>query len=287
MFNTAAVELTQFERTEIAQKAREDYYSQLMATYQRKSATLSGRKVEFLKKDPSACTEAALLIGGGTLSGAVGGAVVGGILGGVCGSPGGPPGVVLGVAIGAPIGGIIGGIIGGGVAAAYLRPRYLEWCRTETGREFAGQLAIFLSEDKALEHLICPITQLPVIEGVRTPQGQLYEKSEIEAWLEVNESDPLTREPLTKNQLVLDEDASLESIKIFVAFLIDKREETREAAPSLMPGYNKLIADIRTSAMSIYNKKLAVLQKQYREERITYEDFTEQSRKLVEKYLNV
>lgn len=50
----------------------------------------------------------------------------------------------------------------------------------------------------------CAITFYPLQElkdGVRTPDGQLYERSAIEQWIDAHGTNPKTREPLSKTQL--------------------------------------------------------------------------------------
>lgn len=276
-----------FDRVEANNEARERYIQQMMDTYRTREKKLKGRKVEFLRNNKDAKIDVLLIVGGGTASGAIAGGVVGGIVGGVCGSPAGPPGMIVGAAIGVPVGAAIGGAIGTGVAVVYLRPRYQEWCKTEAGREFAGNMRIFLEENSILEHLTCPISQMPVINGVRTPQGHLYEKQEIENWVKENGTDPITRIPLSLSDLKEDETASLEATKNFVNFLKSKREETKKVAPELIEGYDRLITDYREAAMQIYNTKLITLQKQWQKRKISYEEFSEQSRALGEKYLNI
>ena len=51
---------------------------------------------------------------------------------------------------------------------------------------------------------ICPITDCYMEHPVRTPEGQYYEKEAIESWLEKHDTDPLTRNHLTKEMLIED-----------------------------------------------------------------------------------
>ena len=51
---------------------------------------------------------------------------------------------------------------------------------------------------------ICPITDCYMEHPVRTPEGQYYEKEAIEYWLEKHDTDPLTRNHLTKEMLIED-----------------------------------------------------------------------------------
>ena len=51
---------------------------------------------------------------------------------------------------------------------------------------------------------ICPITDCYMEHPVRTPEGQYYEKEAIENWLEKHDTDPLTRNHLTKEMLIED-----------------------------------------------------------------------------------
>jgi hypothetical protein len=258
-----------------------------MTSYRTKTQRINGRKFEYLRHNPSAKKELLLIVGGGAVSGAIVGGVAGAIIGGACGSPGGPPGMALGAGIGAPIGAVIGGAVGTAIAIIELRPRYKEWCKTEAGREFAGNLSVFLNEDRMLEHFKCSICYMPVMQGVRTPDGRLYERSEIEEWIRKNGTNPYTQEPLTIHQLTPDENVSLESAKVFVRFLQEKREETRESAPQLIEGYDTLIQDIRESALKEHNKKVNILQKRWQEGRVSYEDMSRQTRELGETYLNI
>jgi len=51
---------------------------------------------------------------------------------------------------------------------------------------------------------ICPITDCYMEHPVRTPEGQYYEKEAILSWLEKHNTDPLTRNYLTKDMLIED-----------------------------------------------------------------------------------
>lgn len=279
-------DLTTNDRSSVATKARDDYYNELINAYREKNENFSGRKIEYFRKHRDAKIDFCLITGTGALGGAVAGGVAGAIIGGACGSPGGPPGMVVGGVAGGIVGGIIGGAIGAGVAIVYLRPRYREWCKTEAGIEFAGKISSFLNESNILEHVICPITFMPVVDGVRTPDGQLYEKSEIEAWIKDHGTNPKTREPLNLSDLKEDEQATFESAKALIHFLVEKRPETEVSAPHLMEGYDKLIQDTREALMYVHNTKLAVLQKQWQKGKISHEEFFARSKELVEKYLS-
>jgi hypothetical protein len=276
-----------FDRVESGRIARDNYIKQMMDVYKQREANLGHRKVEFLKADPHAGRELGLILGTGTLSGAVAGGVVGGIVGGVLGAPGGPLVSLVGVGIGIPIGAAIGIAIAGGVATYRLYPSYQEYCKTANGTDFNRNLTMFLKDESVLAHLVCPITQLPVIEGVRTPDGQLFEKSKLEEWMEKSKTNPMTGAPLKKEDIRPDVDASFESNKAFSDFLKANRELTKTHAPQLVEGYDKLIRDLREGAISIHNRKLIVLQKQMLENKISYEQFSKESIELANKYFNL
>lgn len=53
---------------------------------------------------------------------------------------------------------------------------------------------------------ICPITLQYMDNPVLSPSGVYYEKSAIESWIEKNHTDPFTRENLTKEMLIEDEE---------------------------------------------------------------------------------
>lgn len=63
------------------------------------------------------------------------------------------------------------------------------------------------------EYGICPITQEYMTNPVITPSGNYYEKSAILDWIEKNKTDPLTREPLTADMLVEDEEYRIKIIE--------------------------------------------------------------------------
>lgn len=51
------------------------------------------------------------------------------------------------------------------------------------------------------EELVCPISNCLLFNPVITPEGHIYSRSEIERWLSRNNTDPLSRSPLTFAQL--------------------------------------------------------------------------------------
>lgn len=51
------------------------------------------------------------------------------------------------------------------------------------------------------EHLLCPISAELFKNPVIAPSGYSYEKSHIEFWLQKNNTDPMTRSKLSKDQL--------------------------------------------------------------------------------------
>ena len=63
-----------------------------------------------------------------------------------------------------------------------------------------------IKEEFDEEYGICPITQDYMTNPVITPSGNYYEKSAIIDWIEKNKTDPLTREPLTVDMLMEDEE---------------------------------------------------------------------------------
>ena len=56
------------------------------------------------------------------------------------------------------------------------------------------------------EYGICPITQEYMENPVLSPSGIYYEKLAIKTWIEKNQTDPFTREKLTMDMLVEDEE---------------------------------------------------------------------------------
>ena len=56
------------------------------------------------------------------------------------------------------------------------------------------------------EYGICPITQEYMKNPVLSPSGNYYEKSAIKAWIDKNHTDPFTRENLSMDMLLEDEE---------------------------------------------------------------------------------
>jgi hypothetical protein len=53
-----------------------------------------------------------------------------------------------------------------------------------------------------LPAVCCPITGLPMRDPVICPEGQSFERQAIELWLDKEPTNPMTRHPLTKEELV-------------------------------------------------------------------------------------
>jgi hypothetical protein len=208
--------VAQHDRVAAQQQARDDYYNEFKQAYMKKGEYLKNHRIEYFKKYQGDETRLKVnLVTGGLCGGCIGG-TVGAITGGVLGTPGGPPGMAIGAGVGFTVGAAIGIAIAGGISYYQIHPRYERWCKTEAGKKFAETLLVFLSEEKQLQHLICPLTLLPVIEGVRTPDGQLFEKEALEAAVKKFGKNPVTGEALTLKQLKPDEGATLESVKEFI-----------------------------------------------------------------------
>lgn len=58
-------------------------------------------------------------------------------------------------------------------------------------------------EDNVPESFICPLTHEVMYDPVMDPEGNSYERTAIEDWLEKHNTSPITRAPLTKNDLVV------------------------------------------------------------------------------------
>ena len=74
---------------------------------------------------------------------------------------------------------------------------------------YSSEINIKNSEEKEEfdeEYGICPITQEYMKNPVLSPSGNYYEKSAITEWIEKNKTDPMTREELTVDMLVEDEE---------------------------------------------------------------------------------
>jgi tetratricopeptide (TPR) repeat protein len=64
------------------------------------------------------------------------------------------------------------------------------------------QTKSYSEEGTEIDCFLCPISLEIMSDPVITPYGHTYERQSIEKWLEENDSDPFTRQPLSKAQLI-------------------------------------------------------------------------------------
>jgi hypothetical protein len=194
--------------------------------------------------------------------------------------------MVLGGGLGAGLGACVGGIIGFGAGVAYLYPRYQKFLATEEGKRFGGELRVFLSDYKILEHYTCGILKVPALDAVRTPQGQIYERSAIVAWIHQKGTDPITRLPLKEEDLIDDNDSTLESSKKLIEAIEQIKPQVKQTAPELLDGLEALVMDLQANANRAYNKKLVDLQKKLEKEEISVSEYRSEAKALSEKFFS-
>ena len=274
-------------RAESQNQAHQHYIKNLKKIYSKREKNMHWRYVEFLKKNDNERLEAIKITAISAMAGLGTGMIFGGIIGGCIGSPGGPPGIALGAGIGGGIGLGIGLLVAAIGTPISQYDEYDKWRKTETGKEFAHDITLLIEEDFFQKELICPITQMPIVNGVRTPDGQLYEKKAIEEWVRKNGNNPLTRERLRKSDLKIDPKATLESSKQFLKFIKQNRDLTKEHAPKIINGYDALIKEIQSNLINIHNVKLIEAQKKFEKGDITFEKLHEKTEKLFKKYMQL
>ena len=197
---------------------------------------------------------------------------------------GGPIGIGGGFGIGFAIGFPIGVAIGASFACHKQYPRYQRWLESDEGERFSKDLVRLLSSDALATHVNCPITQMPVLKGVRTPNGQLYEKSALVKWVNQHGTDPITREKITIDQLVTDEEASLENAKSTRNFLIKIKDDAINLQPGLQNGIEDTIADIEEQVIQRSNNKLVKIQKEWQGKKISYSEYQAKKAEIDSKY---
>lgn len=258
------------------------YDEELLELYRKRAGNFHGRKIEFLKSNyKNATLEAGIIAGGGALAGGVAGGVVGAIAGGCCI---GPPGIPLGGGIGFAVGFVVGGAIGTGIAAAFTYPKYKEWLVTEEGKTFGGELKAFLS--KNILSYQCGITHEVPVDCVRTPQGQIYERETIVAWIRARHTDPMTRGPLEEKDLIDDNEATLNVTKDLARILEEDMSYLKKECPSLLPGLNALNKDMTQRNIQSQNMAMIQLQQQLARDEITPAQYRALCRQLNDKYFS-
>lgn len=268
---------------DVAKNTREKVYDeQLLQIYSRRSKNLQGRKFEFIQKNyKTSGKDFAVITGTGVLSGAVAGGTIGAIVGGTCGTPGGPPGIVTGAVVGGSIGAVVGGALGVGVASVYVYPDYKAWLKTEEGRQFGGELRAFLGGYDEFNYL-CGINHDIVIDAVRTPQGQIYERKDITQWVTEHGTDPMTLLPLTLAELKDDNEATLRSTKQLALLIEEDMPYLKAHAKDLIPGLESLNRDLQKRCNDCFYADLHKLNvefvgnkitpKEYRQKRVEIEN---------------
>ena len=81
----------------------------------------------------------------------------------------------------------------------------------------------FEEDDPEIQSFICPITQNIMSNPVITKYGISYEKEAIEKWLEKHNTDPLSGQPLNKNEIFPNY-----ALKNAIIDYIKKKEETKK-----------------------------------------------------------
>lgn len=276
---------------------RQKYIQDLVDSYREKGGDVRDRHFEFIRSDtkhPSGFdvkTVHAFFMASHVIGVGGAGACIGGIIGAAVGGPAAPATAIAGVALGAAIGGPIAAAIGLGtgyaVAEYKCRPAYKKYCERESNKEFHTNLIDLLKQDHVFDQVCCGINYLPVLDGVRTPSGHLYERYAIEDWIEKSGTDPVTRAPLTKKDLIPDPDTSVKAASLFVKFLIEKKKEAMQLSPDLALGYDALILDTRNTYVGLYNGKITELQNKYMQHKISYEEMCRQTDSLGKRYLNL
>jgi len=196
----------------------------------KKEINFFGRNVEL--QNPIECPS-----NSSKVQGAVIGAFVGASIGGTLGIPGGPPGIIAGGILGGTAGAFAGALIADGLCPPQDVPKNKENKESQSSipRE---EPRLFVAENASLTYPVCPITQQPMVEGVVTPSGHVFEKSALKEWLKRVERNPLTNELLTKEDLVSHETINLESAKKYVQLLLATRDGIKESQPGLIDDYN-------------------------------------------------
>lgn len=285
-----------FDLREVQAQSKQQYIEKLMGIYDERRILLRGRKIDFLTsgKNSSYCdvtdktyspAEVTAFFVGVHFSGL---SASGAMIGAAVGIPGGPPTMAIGAGIGAGIGALVGLGTGSALAAYKLQEQYESFKKTEAGKEFGKDLQIFIqSQDGVFDEICCNISYEPVVDGVITPDGKLYERKILVAHIEKYGSNPGTGEKLSIKDLRDASELNFESLKNYLKFLKEKREITAEKAPHLLVGYDSLIKTIRGRFIESYDQEMNYLKELLSGNQITFEEFSQKSLAAVNKFLSV
>lgn len=269
--------------SQLSEITGDEYFEQRMAYYSSAEGKLQSRVVKFLKESGFHDR----VVGMTPFEGAVLGAGLGGLAG-----------AGVGFAVGAHVGAGIGAVAGAGVGAAVglavvemcklhsVFPEYEAFNGTEEGKELGAKVIELMKNAPELDHLRCPITTMPVIDGVyiKGHKGRLYERGAIEDWIEKKGTDPFTQAKITKADLIPVEEASYESTVAGVKFLTSKLSDVSLINPHMAKGIVALISDYKTSFAEKYNQKTDELTEAFKNRAIGYETYKTKSKEQFDRY---
>lgn len=177
-------------------------------------STTFKRTEQYIKENPDKQTLAYRIasVSIGTIAmTTVAGTCVGGAAGGIIGLVAGAavPSALTGAKIGCGVGFSVGLILSPITTIVSIKTsqEYINWKTQALVNRIYPIYQEYLKQDEEFRDLICPIShELPVVP-VRSPNGHVYEKSEIETWLDSNPNNPcpMRGNPFTKADLIYDE----------------------------------------------------------------------------------
>lgn len=266
------------EFNEVHRLARIDLYKQEIIQHYRDQIKKNPgeRRYEYLGQNGNKVNRT-LFTGAGT------GIVIGATCGGLCGIPGGPPGVATGVLAG----GVVGGLIGTAIASTIIYYDYRQWEKTEEGKLLGGQIIPFLSDDPILRDYICSISHQIVTDPVRSPEGHIFERKEIEKWLEKSETSPMTRSPLTKEMLQPAYDVTGKVASAMIKLLDEDIEGIKLLDKDFVNGMRHLKTGIEKQRDADFNRETIKLQSLKKQNKITGKELSEGMNKLREDFYPV
>jgi len=262
---------------------RHKFYDEvLFKEYKTSYKNMKRSRITFTLEDPKKVVST---VACPILKGAATGAFIGGTAGGIVGGcVGGPPGILPGIGIGGGIGAAVGGIAGFAVGVTRLENEYDKWSKTEKGRDFSAEIQIFLNAIPELKGKFCGITRRPVIEAVRTPSGQIYERKEIVKYIKENGKDPITKEILSEKHLIEDDEFTYKVCINLRKILRQDIPYFEEKDKELLNGFIALNHDVNQKMNQLHAKEKEKIEQKREKNEITYMQYMRLTDALSEKY---
>jgi len=200
------------------------------------------------------------------------GTMIGGGIGTLAGGAGAAPGAVIGMCVG------FVAAVGGWVAVDYKQYSDYKATLNKEGQEALEEPL----QRKLGNEEICPILHcVPSVPVRINGRPHTYEASALKEWIRKHGTNPMTREPCTLADIMVDYDQLAKNGKVCDEILNDPNERS-QLSDIQLKGINVLRSQTLIIVEDVYNKSLNALIEEKKTRKISPREFAERVAKLAE-----